>query len=438
MVKKSNEISQGDLEKATEDLWNLFKELYEFGYNSATVIDSNKGFYPDGEEADNRILTPEEEEFVIDGFDKEELDELDELDELGEMDESGDSDENSNSDSNSDSDTNSNSNSETNSGTIYDADSDSNPKSNSSSNTRSNSESNSDSDSSFDSTSDSGSVSTSTSNSVSTSKSGSDSKAGKADRGDFKFDRESFNDSNIRECTNMVLENGKLGDGKKYSRTYKQSFTSQKVSVTIKKNNYILSHYNAADLSMLSDFEIFKHDLDIVNKGFVTLKKPLLIDGVNVIFRDTMLLAPGGNKRLNDIGALYDLPKIEIGERIRNMDLFLKEDYDLFKKYAIQDSKISLVHGLYMEEFSFQFGLVGIPLSLSMLSSVYLRKSWLDLGYDGYQINPEYYVNDSAKTQTPKGLFFTGDVGLHISYYISNYKGGRNESFMYGMDDLFE
>jgi hypothetical protein len=28
----------------------------------------------------------------------------------------------------------------------------------------------------------------------------------------------------------------------------------------------------------------------------------------------------------------------------------------------------------------------------------------------------------------------TKDVGLYMSYYIANYKGGRNESFMYGVD----
>jgi hypothetical protein len=37
--------------------------------------------------------------------------------------------------------------------------------------------------------------------------------------------------------------------------------------------------------------------------------------------------------------------------------------------------------------------------------------------------------------QTPKGLFSSGDVGLHMSYYIGNYKGGRNESFMYGSEN---
>jgi hypothetical protein len=39
------------------------------------------------------------------------------------------------------------------------------------------------------------------------------------------------------------------------------------------------------------------------------------------------------------------------------------------------------------------------------------------------------------EVQTPKGLFATGEVGLNLSYYIGKYKGGRNESFMYGGEE---
>jgi len=54
------------------------------------------------------------------------------------------------------------------------------------------------------------------------------------------------------------------------------------------------------------------------------------------------------------------------------------------------------------------------------------------MGYKGYQISPKYLLGDSSATQTPKGLFTTSTTGLKLSYYIANYKGGRNESFMYG------
>lgn len=44
-------------------------------------------------------------------------------------------------------------------------------------------------------------------------------------------------------------------------------------------------------------------------------------------------------------------------------------------------------------------------------------------------------MGNADEIQTPKGLFATRDVGVHMSYFIANYKGGRNESFMYGVDE---
>lgn len=55
-------------------------------------------------------------------------------------------------------------------------------------------------------------------------------------------------------------------------------------------------------------------------------------------------------------------------------------------------------------------------------------------GYEGYQLSGEYLIGDSSKTQTPKGLHSVGLIGLYLSYFIANYKGGRNESFMYGYE----
>jgi hypothetical protein len=44
-------------------------------------------------------------------------------------------------------------------------------------------------------------------------------------------------------------------------------------------------------------------------------------------------------------------------------------------------------------------------------------------------------MGNADEVKTPKGLFATGDVGLHRSYLIGIYKGGRNESFMYAAED---
>jgi hypothetical protein len=41
---------------------------------------------------------------------------------------------------------------------------------------------------------------------------------------------------------------------------------------------------------------------------------------------------------------------------------------------------------------------------------------------------------NADETITPKGLFLSRVIATHLSYFSANYKGGRNESFMYGWD----
>jgi hypothetical protein len=87
-----------------------------------------------------------------------------------------------------------------------------------------------------------------------------------------------------------------------------------------------------------------------------------------------------------------------------------------------------------MEDFSFENGSIGVPLSLSTIGRKYVKSIWKDNKYNGYQISPKYPLGDVSVTMTPKGLNKVKDVGFVLPYYIANYKGGRNESFMYGID----
>lgn len=82
--------------------------------------------------------------------------------------------------------------------------------------------------------------------------------------------------------------------------------TGDVLSLSLLNNNYICSHYNAADLSMLSDFTHFKNELNIINKSFINLGKPLKYEGVNIYIRDTILLAPANTRSLDAIGKLYE------------------------------------------------------------------------------------------------------------------------------------
>jgi hypothetical protein len=230
-----------------------------------------------------------------------------------------------------------------------------------------------------------------------------------------------------------------LQNSKKLSRKYMNSFTNLRVSVTIIRNLYLIAHLTAADLSIMNDFNDFKDYLSIVNKSFVTLGKGFVFDNTIIHLRDTMLLAPGGNKSLKAIGKMYDqkLTKVELSrDEIANMDKLLKEDRSKFINYALTDSLITLIHGLAMDRFNGLLGSIGVPLTLSSLGAKYVKRFWMENDYDGYQISPIYLLGDASVLQTPLGLSQTKDIGFKLNLYIANYKGGRNESYMYGVDRL--
>lgn len=126
---------------------------------------------------------------------------------------------------------------------------------------------------------------------------------------------------------------------------------------------------------MLKDFEEFKLSLSIVNNQFVTLK-PLNILGVNLHVRDTMLLATPGFKSLKAIGSLYgeSFGKIALpAGAITNMKQFRVDNPKLFEEYALRDSLISLIHACFMDDMYFKLGKLGVPLTLSQLSTGYVQ-----------------------------------------------------------------
>lgn len=238
---------------------------------------------------------------------------------------------------------------------------------------------------------------------------------------------------NVDYSLNIDSVNGDIG---KFKRTNNQSFTDDITSITNVINSYIIGHLTTADLSILNDFDEIKQEFDIINKSYVTISKPLNIEGINVYVRDTMLLAPGSMKSLQSIGSLYEnLPKIDIDESYKNnMDLFLLKEPTKFKEYAVRDAVITMVHARYMEYFNNSLGGIGIPLTLSGLSTKFIKKYWSENKYNGYQISNKYLLSDVSTSLTPKGLSVMKDIGLKSTMYIASYRGGRNESFMYGYE----
>lgn len=234
----------------------------------------------------------------------------------------------------------------------------------------------------------------------------------------------------------LLTNDYELEETKKMSRSMMNSFTQDLVNVTKIRNIYLVAHLTNADLCMLNDFGSFKEDLNIVNSSFVTMGKPLIIGSNRVFIRDTMLLSPAGNQSLESLGKLYKNNKVSLGNRDKSKMLtILENDKNLFIEYALQDSVITLTHACFMEDFNFNLNKIGIPLTLSSLGTSYVKNRWSLMEYKGYQINPDMYIGDASAFMTPRGLKDNLDIALALPLFISSYKGGRNESYMYGTDN---
>jgi hypothetical protein len=210
---------------------------------------------------------------------------------------------------------------------------------------------------------------------------------------------------------------------------------------------YLTAHYNAADLSMLSDFETYKQFLNVVNKSFVVINRPipfkqkvLTEEGIinknwNLKISDTILLSPPGFTSLKNLGTIYNFNKLELTrEEITNMDVLLINDRAIFKEYAVRDSIITLLHYNSMIDYNFGLEASNPPSTLSQISGRAVDKYWNSINYEGYQMSPMYSLADANKVYTFKGLFETGKIGDKLPLFIQTFRGGINESFCYGMD----
>lgn len=215
-------------------------------------------------------------------------------------------------------------------------------------------------------------------------------------------------------------------------------FGKSKLSITTNRILFICMHESPADLSILKDFEVFKEQLDIVGRSFVTRGRPLNFDYCKskVHIRDTTLIAPGGAKSLAGIGNIYgdDFKKIDIGDyRNGRMSILLKDDKELFEKYAIRDSIITLKHATTMEEFNLTVGKIGVPLTISGIGKNYVLQEWSKSKYKGYQEHKDIMIGNITSKLTPKDARAI-ELSKYIVPFITGYRGGRNESFMYGID----
>lgn len=93
-----------------------------------------------------------------------------------------------------------------------------------------------------------------------------------------------------------------------------------------------------------------------------------------VYLRDTIALVSATAKSLEAVAYAYKLKKVDVSQYYKeNMHMLLKENPELFKEYAMTDSLITLIHMLFINDFSFRLGSINIPNTLGTLSSKYIK-----------------------------------------------------------------
>jgi hypothetical protein len=226
---------------------------------------------------------------------------------------------------------------------------------------------------------------------------------------------------------------------------------------------YLVGHFTRADLPAFSDFKDHLSYLSNLRNTFVSGNKPILVQlfdddnpestdfynsvEIKIILRDTMLLTPQTSKNLAGIGDLLNIPKVELSSDkneakflISNMDKLRKDNWPLFKKYAINDALICV---RYMERIIELYknitGKKKIPTTLTSIGIDLLLMRWksdfkesaLDiLGKEEIKI-PVFNKRLGYFIRSKK-IVLKSIPYHYVNFAIETYHGGRNEQFWFG------
>jgi hypothetical protein len=115
--------------------------------------------------------------------------------------------------------------------------------------------------------------------------------------------------------------------------------------------------------------------VDIIKGSYISICKPIKSLGCNIYLRDTICLSSAAARKLEDIGKAHKIEKLEIVDSYKeNMKKLLQENLPLFRDYAMRDSIITLIHGLFMNDFNFRIGSLKLPCTLGSISSIFVKK----------------------------------------------------------------
>ena len=219
---------------------------------------------------------------------------------------------------------------------------------------------------------------------------------------------------------------------------------------------FLVAHFSRADVPAFSDFKTLPEWIASVRNTFITIDGylPVQIDfgdgtkiGLKVILRDTMLLSPGTSKSLAALGDLVGQKKLVLDPDKakekwwkQNMDVLRRDNWELFKKYALNDATICI---RYIDKIKTQYqeltGKQGIPPTLTSIGVELLLQSWQDvIGVDPLeilgreQIVEKYWDKAKGRYIKEKKEVDIQEVDWWVNLVTECYHGGRNEEFWFG------
>lgn len=220
---------------------------------------------------------------------------------------------------------------------------------------------------------------------------------------------------------------------------------------------YLVGHFTRADIPAFSDFKDLTAYMSNVRNTFVSIDTATSIaidhgEGKNatnlrVMIRDTMLLTPQAARSLKEIGKLVGHPKMVLDpdparhkEMIRNMDRVRAEQWDLFKRYALNDATICV---RYIEQVIAQFesvtGLKKVPVTLTSIGIELLLKTWREklklepLDVLGKEKVVQRVFNKKLNRYVVRDVEVDIEqISWHLPLVTECYHGGRNEQFWFG------
>jgi hypothetical protein len=238
---------------------------------------------------------------------------------------------------------------------------------------------------------------------------------------------------------------------------------------------YLVGHFTRADVPAFADFRDLTGNLMNVRNTFISeagyipfdiqFPKETYINPDNpnnevvrtdsetvrlkVTLRDTMLLSPGNSKSLAEIGDLVGHPKIILDPDPakelylkQNMDVVRRNDWELFKRYAMNDATICVEYA--QKVVALNKSLTGsdrgkLPITLTSIGVELLDTTWKNtLESDRLQL-----VGREAHKETrfdkKRGFFRPHNIEVdleevhwHVAFVTECYHGGRNEQFWFG------